>query len=546
VSGPSEAKPVSDTPVLTLAVDNDKVPQSDVELVEDENQLHLTIGDRTYRVRGLEKNLSYGALKVNLMARYGDLFHVDTLDLYQARQRSAFVHQASVELGQADERIKRDLGQILLRLEALQSENIRKTLEVVEPETEIDAEDRKQALAFLKSPDLVENILSDFGKLGVVGEDINVLTGYLAATSRKLDKPLAVIIQSSSAAGKSSLMEAVLTLIPEEERVQYSALTGQSLFYMGETNLKHKILAIAEEEGASNAAYALKLLQSEGVITIASTGKDDATGQLVTKEYRVEGPVMLFLTTTAIDIDEELLNRCMVLTVNETRDQTRAIHALQRQRQTLEGLLAEIDRDAVLSLHRTAQRLLRPLKVVNPFAGDLSFADGQTRTRRDHMKYLGLISSIALLHQHSREVKRVEHQGKIIEYVEVWPKDIELANKLASVVLGRTLDELPPQTRKLLMALHDWISARAALEKVPIRDIRFRRKEARDQLGWTDTMLKIHLRRLSEMEYLLVHRSGVRGDMSFEYELAYDGIGPTEIGLKNPSDPDPPDMDNTS
>jgi hypothetical protein len=546
VSGPSEAKPVSDTPVLTLAVDNDKVPQSDVELVEDENQLHLTIGDRTYRVRGLEKNLSYGALKVNLMARYGDLFHVDTLDLYQARQRSAFVHQASVELGQADERIKRDLGQILLRLEALQSENIRKTLEVVEPETEIDAEDRKQALAFLKSPDLVENILSDFGKLGVVGEDINVLTGYLAATSRKLDKPLAVIIQSSSAAGKSSLMEAVLTLIPEEERVQYSALTGQSLFYMGETNLKHKILAIAEEEGASNAAYALKLLQSEGVITIASTGKDDATGQLVTKEYRVEGPVMLFLTTTAIDIDEELLNRCMVLTVNETRDQTRAIHALQRQRQTLEGLLAEIDRDAVLSLHRTAQRLLRPLKVVNPFAGDLSFADGQTRTRRDHMKYLGLISSIALLHQHSREVKRVEHQGKIIEYVEVWPKDIELANKLASVVLGRTLDELPPQTRKLLMALHDWISARAALEKVPIRDIRFRRKEARDQLGWTDTMLKIHLRRLSEMEYLLVHRSGVRGGMSFEYELAYDGIGPTEIGLKNPSDPDPPDMDNTS
>ena len=547
VSGSSEAKQsVADMPVLTLAVDNDKVPRSEVELVEEENQLHLTIGDRTYRVRGLEKNLSYGALKVNLMARCGDLFHVDTLDLYQARQRSAFLHQASVELGQADERIKRDLGQILLKLEALQSENIRKTLEVVEPEAEIDAESRKAALDWLKSPDLVENILSDFGRLGVVGEDTNVLTGYLAATSRKLDKPLAVIIQSSSAAGKSSLMEAVLTLIPEEERVQYSALTGQSLFYMGETNLKHKILAIAEEEGASNTSYALKLLQSEGVITIASTGKDDATGQLVTKEYRVEGPVMLFLTTTAIDIDEELLNRCMVLTLNETRAQTRAIHALQRQRQTLEGLFAEIDRDAVLSLHRTAQRLLRPLKVVNPFAGDLSFADGQTRTRRDHMKYLGLISSIALLHQHSREVKRVEHQGKIIEYVEVWPKDIELANKLASVVLGRTLDELPPQTRKFLIALHDWISARAKVEKVPIRDIRFRRKEVRDQLGWTDTMLKIHLRRLSEMEYFLVHRSGVRGGMSFEYELAFDGTAPTEIGLRNPSDPDPPDVDNTS
>ncbi len=120
--------------------------------------------------------------------------------------------------------------------------------------------------------------------------------------------PLAVMVQSSSAAGKSSLMEAILALLPEEHRVEYSAMTGQSLFYMGETDLKHKVLAIVEEEGVSRAAYALKLLQSEGVLTIASTGKDPATGRLVTHQYRVEGPVMIFLTTTAIDLDEELLN----------------------------------------------------------------------------------------------------------------------------------------------------------------------------------------------------------------------------------------------
>ena len=53
-------------------------------------------------------------------------------------------------------------------------------------------------------------------------------------------------------------MDAVLAFMPEEERVKYSAMTGQSLFYMGETNLKHKILAIAEEEGASRASYALE------------------------------------------------------------------------------------------------------------------------------------------------------------------------------------------------------------------------------------------------------------------------------------------------
>ena len=122
-------------------------------------------------------------------------------------------------------------------------------------------------------------------------------------------------------------MDAVLAFVPEEERIQYSAMTGQSLYYMGEMDLKHKVLAIVEEEGASRAAYALKLLQSEGALSIASHRQRSATGKLVTHQYRVEGPVMIFLTTTAIDLDEELLNRCLVLSVNEDREQTQAIHA---------------------------------------------------------------------------------------------------------------------------------------------------------------------------------------------------------------------------
>ena len=69
---------------------------------------------------------------------------------------------------------------------------------------------------------------------------------------------------------------------------------------------------------------------------------------------------MIFLTTTAIDLDEELLNRCLVLTVNEDREQTQAIHRVQREAQTLEGLLQRRDRDAILAVHRNAQRLLSP------------------------------------------------------------------------------------------------------------------------------------------------------------------------------------------
>ena len=139
------------------------------------------------------------------------------------------------------------------------------------------------------------------------------------------------------------------------------------------------MLAIAEEEGAERASYALKLLQSEGELTIASTGKDPHSGKLVTHEYRVQGPVAILLTTTAIDVDEELLNRCLVLTVDEDREQTRAIHVRQREGETLEGLLAERERRRIIERHKNAQRLLKPLLVVNPYARQLTFLDDRTR-----------------------------------------------------------------------------------------------------------------------------------------------------------------------
>jgi len=292
---------------------------------------------------------------------------------------------------------------------------------------------------------------------------------------------------------------------------------------MGETNLKHKILAIVEEEGASRASYALKLLQSEGELTIASTGKDPATGNLVTHEYRVEGPVMIFLTTTAIEIDEELLNRCLVLSIDEGRGQTQAIHRLQRERRTLAGLIARAGRADILTVHRNAQRLLRALAVLNPYARSLTFPDEATRTRRDHEKYLTLIDTIALLHQHQREVKTTTRAGRVIEYVEVTLEDIALANELAHEVLGRSLDELPPQTRRVLMLVDTFVAERAKAQAIQRGEVRFSRRELRESLGIGDTQLRLHLDRLVSLEYLLARREGPGGKLV--YELVYDGAG---------------------
>ncbi len=491
----------------------------DVPVERRGEDITVALGDRSYRVRGLDKNNSFEVLKVNLRLMAGGLYHVNVVDLYQARQRQGFIDEAAKETLLDAELIKRDLGKLLLKLEELQEQRIQGALAPASPSAPaMEEADRAAALALLRDPRLLDRILADFDACGVVGEDTNKLVGYLAAVSRKFMKPLGVIIQSTSAAGKTTLMEAVLAFIPEEDRVKYSAMTGQALFYLGETDIAHKVLAIAEEEGAEKATYALKLLQSEGELTIASTGKDE-DGRLKTETYHVQGPAMIFFTTTSIELDEELANRCLTLTVDESREQTRRIHALQREEETIHGHLRAQRAARLRVLHQNAQRLLQPLPVHNPFAAWLTFPDESTRLRRDQKKYLTLIRALALLHQHQRPRRLVEG----VEHIEVTLEDIATANRLAGEVLGRSLDEMPPQTRRFLDLLHGMVSQTCREKKIEQRSCLFTQRQARAFSGWSAFQVKKHIARLVELEYALPMRSG-RGQ-GFVYELVYSGEG---------------------
>ena len=498
----------------------------------------LMLDGREYRVGGLEKTLGTDALKITLRLKVADRFHLDQLDLARDGERRRFVERAAEETGLHADLLKRDLGRLLLAVEQAQAE-LARPAETIAPVVTLSEAERTEALAWLQAPDLIGRLRAAFRNAGIIGEENNTLVAYLAGVSRKLERPLAIIVQSASAAGKTTLMDAVLAFFPEEERVKYSAMTGQSLYYLGEANLKHKILAVVEEAGAEKAAYALKLLQSEGELTIASTGKDPQTGRMETQEYHVEGPVMIFLTTTAIDLDEELQNRCLTLAVDESPEQTARIHALQRERRTLAGLVAKAQRAELLRVLKNAQRLLAPVEVLNPYAPALTFPSARTRTRRDHEKYLTLIDAIALLHQHQRPRGRHEVAGRVIEYVEATLDDIALANELAPEVLGRSLDELPPQTRRLLEHVRNLVKSKqdaaattprqgdARASRVQGPSSCFSRRELREFCGWSLTQVRVHLERLVELEYLEL-RHGRLG-ASFVYELMIDEDAPEAV-----------------
>ena len=143
-----------------------KVPSSVTAEIKD-NEIIIELGNRSYRFRGLAKNTNgFDSMKVNVLARKGEAFFVDTLDIYAARGRNAFIKEASRELALEEEVIKRDLGKVLLKLEELQDSFALQNVEA--KKIEITELDKAKALELLKSDRLVERILADFDACGVI------------------------------------------------------------------------------------------------------------------------------------------------------------------------------------------------------------------------------------------------------------------------------------------------------------------------------------------------------------------------------------------
>jgi DNA primase catalytic core len=454
----------------------------------------LTRDGRVYEVRAISKT---DKLKATVKGISGEgskkRFHVDTVDFYSARSRSFLVRGLAELFGCEEKLVTRDLE----KLTELAEQHI-PNMPAAETVQEITGQDKEAALRFLHNPNLLEEIIADLETVGYTGEEMNKLLCYLAAVSRKMDEPLSVMIQSRSAAGKSCLQDTVLALMPDEDFIKYTRLTDQALFYR-DGSLAHKILAIEELDGMNGAMYSIRTMQSSKKITIAYTGKDPVTGKMKTEENTVEGPLMVFITTTQAEIDGETASRFLFISIDESQAMTEKILAKQRQSHTLEGFLGKLKTTDVIRKHKNAGRLLKPLKVVNPYAELLTFTSKTLRARRDNTKYLNLIQAISYLYQYQRKTYTVDYGGQTVEYINVTLADIYRGNELAAEVLGRSLDELSPPSRKLLLLIRTMCEERAEEGDAQYT---FSRRDIREYSGWSDFQVRTHIRQLEELEYI--------------------------------------------
>ena len=176
-----------------------------------EGELLATIEDRTYNIRGVPKK-SYNRLRVALMLAVKESTYLDAVDLYMHRSRNAYAAAAAAHFDLQKLTIEQDLCLILDAVQQYQ----KRPAETAKLETTMTEEEKKEALAFLKSPRLLEAAVKDMEALGYVGEEANKKLGYLASISRFLDDPLSIVILSQSGSGKSYLAEVLEKLTAPE------------------------------------------------------------------------------------------------------------------------------------------------------------------------------------------------------------------------------------------------------------------------------------------------------------------------------------------
>jgi hypothetical protein len=388
------------------------------------------------------------------------------LDLYSITQVEKLARLIADRLEVGVTQVHKDLSNITAGLESYRLQQItskqQEQSNISQPLTEAE---RNTAIRFLQQPNLLQLTNSMIGSSGIVGEELNRLIMWLIYTSRKTAKPLHIISMGSSGTGKSHLQEKVGELIPEEDKIEITALTENAFYYFDKAALGHKLILIEDLDGILAALYPLRELQSKQRISKTITVKD-RNGNTKAIHLKVHGPVCIAGCTTKESIYEDNANRCFLIHLDESQQQDERI--MDYQRKISAGKINTADETQARQLLQSVQKVLQPLTVINPYAEQLQIPKEVFKQRRTNAHYLAFIEVIAFYKQYQRQWVAPQ-SGEIIyhpdeptrpptgsnAFIEVTTEDIAAANELLKQILLRKSDELNGATRNYFEQLKE-------------------------------------------------------------------------------------------
>jgi hypothetical protein len=436
--------------------------------------------------------------------------------LYAERQRRNFIQQARKLIRLDKGFLYQDILRIMDDLEDRQAKII---LEKKEKHIDMSNLEKEEALKFLKNDDITDAILRDFTNLGIVGEEANVLIGYLSLVSRKLENPLSVLLYGSPSSGRDEFKDILLDVVPEEDVERFTKISPQVLFYRDEMSLKNKALIIDDENSIKELEHILVSLQNRG-LSYSVTHKSPETGKLRNKDYKVEGPVSILVSASSLKIIKKYMTHFVLLKMDESEEHRKSLLLREREDETIEGMLARRKQELIRRKHRNAQRLLKPYIVINPYAKDLKYGISDLDNGKLQSKYFSLIKSISLLRQYQKEIKRFEETGE--EYIEADLIDIGIADYLMEEIM-RTMHPLSEEAARLVKDIDDLVTEKAGIHDEEKCGVTFTQKELVAFTGINKTKVWRMLNELAESKYIGIE-DGSNGKI-MKYTLIRDANG---------------------
>ena len=434
------------------------------------------------------------------------------LDLYNDTQVTKLVRKVAERLEIGTSVVAQVIANLTNQLETYRLEAQKeKQAEVYQSPTLTPSEVRA-AQAFLENKNLLERTGELIGKSGVIGEETNRLLMYLVFTSRKREQPLHVVSLGASGSGKTHLQEKVGELIPEQDKIEITTLSENAFYYFGQQELRNKLILIEDLDGlsatgsasGSGALYALRELQSKKRISKTVAHKN-TKGETQTIHLVVEGPVSVSGCTTKEQIYEDNANRSFLLYLDESPMQDAQI--MNYQRKLSAGKINTQQEAEAAKLLRNSQRLLEPIKVVNPFAEQLDIPQEVFKPRRTNSHYLQFIEVVTFYHQHQRKQKADPATGEL--YIETTLEDIAAANSLLKETLLRKSDELSGATRNYFERLKSWLESLPEGEEGKAKT--FTNRQVSQSLRIPITTVKRHHYQLLEYGHIIIQQKLARG-----------------------------------
>ena len=486
---------------------------------DNENNLKYKTSNAQYNIKGGLRN-DLDSLKVTLVIENSYRKSRNKLDLYEDKQIEKVCREVSERLDIRADLLEIDLFKLTDLLENYRETILLKNQEKMKKDFFITATEKEKCLSFLKAPNLIFRINQLIGKTGIIGEENNRLFLFVLASSYKMKDTLHALIQGSSGSGKTKLLSKTADLIPKEGCIKFTRVTESSFYNYKEDFFVNKLVCFEDLDGLKEEAYfAVRELQSNEILN-SSTSIKDENGVIRGVQKTVKGPIASLSATTRGEIYEDNMSRIFLIAVDERKEQTQKIIKYQKEKAT--GKLNETEEKKTAKFIQNCIRLLKPYKVINPYANKIHLPDKVHKIRRLNELYLSFVKQITLLNQYQREHKIISNPHSLTasqsHIIYTTKADLQTANEIMFESIILKVDELDGSLRQFYEQLKTHINKQIAILEIEARNYKFTQREIRQELNLSKTQLQRYLSDLIELEYL--QQSGFQ-NRGYNYKITY-------------------------